>query len=72
MFHYQLEEQDEQLRRVLSEYSEYMIQREMIPGFADSRSGTKRVRMDTAQPAPNLVKILDRYVECFEYEGAVG
>lgn len=72
VFNYPLEEQDEELRRVLGEYgSVHGMQRETIPGFADFVSGTRRVRMDMVRPVPNLVKVLDRYVARFEYEGVV-
>ncbi|KAH9371663.1 hypothetical protein HPB48_021971 [Haemaphysalis longicornis] len=45
------------------------MQRETIPGFADFVSGTRRIRMDMVRPVPNLIKVLDRYVACFEYDG---
>ncbi|KAH9366773.1 hypothetical protein HPB48_009598 [Haemaphysalis longicornis] len=72
VFNYPLEEQDVDLRRVLGGYgSVHAMQRETIAGFTDFLSGTMRVRMDMVRPVPNPVKILDRYVAHFEYEGVV-
>lgn len=72
VYNYPLEEQDEELRRVLGGYGTvHAMQRETITGFADFLSGTRRVRMDMVRPVPNLMKILDRYVARFEYEGVV-
>ncbi|KAH9384933.1 hypothetical protein HPB48_026963 [Haemaphysalis longicornis] len=55
VFSYPLEQQDEELRRVLGGYgSVHAMQRETIPGFADFLSGTRRVRMDMVRPVPHL------------------
>lgn len=72
IFQYPLEEPDEELRKILGAYGQvHGMQRETIPGFADFVSGTRRVRMDMVQPVPNLIKVLDRYVVRFEYDGVV-
>lgn len=72
VFQYPLEEPDKELRKILSEYGQvHGMQRETIPGFADFVSGTRRIRMDMVTPVPNLIKVLDRYVARFEYDGVV-
>lgn len=72
VFHYPLEEQDEELRCALSKYGNvHGIQHETIPGFADFLSGTGSLRMDKVRPVPNLVKILEQYVAHFEYKVVV-
>lgn len=72
VFQYPLEEPDEELRKILSQYGQvHGMQRETIPGFADFVSGTRRIRMDMVTPVPNLIKVLDRYVARFEYDGVV-
>lgn len=71
VFHYPVEDSEEELKRVLGAYGQvYAIQRESVPGFPETNSGTRRVRMEMLRDVPNILQVQDRVVRC-EYEGVV-
>lgn len=72
VFHYPVEDLDEELNRVSSAYGQvYAIQRESVPGFPETFSGTRPVQVEMVKDILNLVKIHDRCEVRCEYEGVV-
>lgn len=72
VLNYAIEDPEDELRRALGAYGQvHAIQKESVPGFPETYSGTRRVRMEMLRDVPNILKVHDKCSVRCEYEGVV-